>query len=80
MRLLRSGPFFRHRRYRKTAHSHYPENHHARPLQARAAALGRRRPGSHHFSARTIEFHYHKHHQTYVDTLNKLVEGSNSPT
>ncbi|HWU54576.1 MAG TPA: superoxide dismutase [Rhizomicrobium sp.] len=27
-------------------------------------------------SANTISFHYHKHHQTYVDTLNKLVEGS----
>jgi Fe-Mn family superoxide dismutase len=26
-------------------------------------------------SANTISFHYHKHHQTYVDTLNKLVEG-----
>ncbi len=26
-------------------------------------------------SARTISFHYGKHHQTYVDTLNKLVEG-----
>jgi Fe-Mn family superoxide dismutase len=25
-------------------------------------------------SATTISFHYHKHHQTYVDTLNKLVE------
>ena len=25
-------------------------------------------------SANTIGFHYHKHHQTYVDTLNKLVE------
>ena len=25
-------------------------------------------------SASTISFHYHKHHQTYVDTLNKLVE------
>ncbi len=25
-------------------------------------------------SARTIGFHYGKHHQTYVDTLNKLVE------
>ena len=24
-------------------------------------------------SAKTISFHYHKHHQTYVDTLNKLV-------
>ena len=27
-------------------------------------------------SAETIKFHYHKHHQTYVDTLNKLVEGT----
>ena len=27
-------------------------------------------------SAKTISFHYHKHHQTYVDTLNKLVEGT----
>jgi Fe-Mn family superoxide dismutase len=27
-------------------------------------------------SANTISFHYHKHHQTYVDTLNKLVDGS----
>jgi superoxide dismutase, Fe-Mn family len=25
-------------------------------------------------SSRTISFHYHKHHQTYVDTLNTLVE------
>ncbi len=25
-------------------------------------------------SANTIAFHYHKHHQAYVDTLNKLVE------
>ena len=25
-------------------------------------------------SANTVSFHYHKHHQTYVDTLNKLVE------
>jgi superoxide dismutase, Fe-Mn family len=25
-------------------------------------------------SAHTISFHYHKHHQTYVDTLNTLVE------
>ena len=24
-------------------------------------------------SANTISFHYHKHHRTYVDTLNKLV-------
>jgi len=27
-------------------------------------------------SANTISFHYRKHHQTYVDTLNKLVEGT----
>jgi len=27
-------------------------------------------------SSNTIAFHYHKHHQTYVDTLNKLVSGS----
>jgi Fe-Mn family superoxide dismutase len=27
-------------------------------------------------SANTISFHYHKHHQAYVDTLNKLVEGT----
>ncbi|MBV9015915.1 MAG: superoxide dismutase, partial [Alphaproteobacteria bacterium] len=27
-------------------------------------------------SAKTLEFHYGKHHQTYVTTLNKLVEGS----
>ncbi|HEY0302756.1 MAG TPA: superoxide dismutase [Rhizomicrobium sp.] len=27
-------------------------------------------------SSRTIGFHYHKHHQTYVDTLNKLVTGT----
>jgi Fe-Mn family superoxide dismutase len=27
-------------------------------------------------SANTISFHYHKHHQTYVDTLNKLVADS----
>jgi len=26
-----------------------------------------------HISARTLEFHYGKHHQTYVDNLNKLV-------
>ena len=29
-----------------------------------------------HISAETIEFHYGKHHQTYVDKLNGLVEGS----
>jgi len=27
-------------------------------------------------SARTIGFHYHKHHKNYVDTLNKLVKGT----
>jgi Fe-Mn family superoxide dismutase len=27
-------------------------------------------------SANTISFHYYKHHQAYVDTLNKLVEGT----
>src|SRR5277367_2055524 len=27
-------------------------------------------------SANTIAFHYHKHHQTYVDTLNTLVENT----
>jgi len=27
-------------------------------------------------SARTISFHYHKHHNTYVETLNKLVDGT----
>ena len=27
-------------------------------------------------SARTVGLHYHKHHQTYVDTLNKLVAGT----
>jgi Fe-Mn family superoxide dismutase len=27
-------------------------------------------------SARTIAFHYHKHHKNYVETLNKLVDGT----
>ena len=27
-------------------------------------------------SARTVGFHYHKHHKTYVETLNKLVPGT----
>ena len=27
-------------------------------------------------SARTLEFHHGKHHKTYVETLNKLVQGS----
>ncbi len=29
-----------------------------------------------HISARTLEFHYGKHHQTYVDNLNKLIAGT----
>ncbi len=29
-----------------------------------------------HISAETIEYHYGKHHQTYVTNLNKLVEGT----
>jgi superoxide dismutase, Fe-Mn family len=28
-----------------------------------------------HLSAETLEYHYGKHHQTYVNTLNRLVEG-----
>ena len=29
-----------------------------------------------HMSSRTLEFHHGKHHKAYVDTLNKLVQGS----
>ncbi|NOY71463.1 MAG: superoxide dismutase [Fe] [Gammaproteobacteria bacterium] len=29
-----------------------------------------------HLSAETLDFHYGKHHQTYVTNLNKLLEGS----
>jgi superoxide dismutase, Fe-Mn family len=29
-----------------------------------------------YMSAKTLEFHYGKHHKTYVDTLNKLVAGT----
>lgn len=29
-----------------------------------------------HISERTLEFHYGKHHQTYVKTLNTLIEGT----
>lgn len=29
-----------------------------------------------HISANTLSFHYGKHHQAYVDNLNKMVEGS----
>src|SRR5262245_44203738 len=28
-------------------------------------------------SSKTIGFHYGKHHKTYVDTLNKLIAGTN---
>ena len=33
-----------------------------------------------YISARTLEFHYGKHHQTYVDNLNKLVNGTDLET
>ncbi|MFW5815688.1 MAG: superoxide dismutase, partial [Wenzhouxiangella sp.] len=29
-----------------------------------------------HISAETLEYHYGKHHQTYVDKLNGLIEGT----
>jgi Fe-Mn family superoxide dismutase len=29
-----------------------------------------------HISSRTLEFHYGKHHQTYVDNVNKMVGGT----
>ncbi|MDR1725101.1 MAG: superoxide dismutase [Bacteroidales bacterium] len=29
-----------------------------------------------HISKQTLEFHYGKHHQTYVDNLNKLITGT----
>ncbi|MFT4198114.1 MAG: Fe-Mn family superoxide dismutase [Pseudoxanthomonas sp.] len=29
-----------------------------------------------HISAETLDYHYGKHHRTYVDNLNKLIEGS----
>jgi Fe-Mn family superoxide dismutase len=29
-----------------------------------------------HISAKTLEFHHGKHHRAYVDTLNKLVQGT----
>ncbi len=29
-----------------------------------------------HISAETLEYHYGKHHQTYITNLNKLVEGT----
>ena len=29
-----------------------------------------------HMSAETLDFHYGKHHKTYVDNLNKMIEGT----
>ena len=29
-----------------------------------------------HISAETLEYHYGKHHKTYVDNLNKLIDGT----
>jgi Fe-Mn family superoxide dismutase len=29
-----------------------------------------------HYSARTISFHYGKHHKAYVDNINKLIAGT----
>ncbi|HTX54390.1 MAG TPA: superoxide dismutase [Candidatus Baltobacteraceae bacterium] len=29
-----------------------------------------------HYSAKTISFHYGKHHKTYVDNINKLIAGT----
>lgn len=29
-----------------------------------------------HVSKKTLEFHYGKHHRTYVDTLNRLIDGT----
>ena len=29
-----------------------------------------------HYSAKTIGFHYGKHHKAYVDNLNKLLDGT----
>ncbi len=33
-----------------------------------------------HISARTFEFHHGKHHKTYVDNLNKMIEGTDLAT
>ena len=33
-----------------------------------------------HISAETLDFHYGKHHKTYVDNLNKLIEGTEFET
>ena len=29
-----------------------------------------------HISAETIEYHYGKHHKTYVDNINRLISGT----
>ena len=29
-----------------------------------------------HMSEKTLDFHHGKHHQTYVNTLNQLIEGT----
>ena len=31
-----------------------------------------------HISEETLDFHYGKHHQTYVDKLNGLVDGTDN--
>ena len=41
-----------------------------KPLPYAPGALGE------YMSARTLEFHYGKHYKTYVDTLNKLIAGT----
>jgi Fe-Mn family superoxide dismutase len=33
-----------------------------------------------HISAETIDFHYGKHHQAYLDNLNKLIQGKPEET
>ena len=33
-----------------------------------------------YISAETLEYHYGKHHQTYVTNLNKMIEGTDRPT
>ena len=36
----------------------------------------RRTPSQPHISAETLEYHYGKHHQTYVTNLNNLIPGT----